>query len=893
MKKQNGPPATLKSLLRLFVNAQYLEEIEGDLEELYQQRLTKHGKLNANVYYLKNVLGTIRPYGVRNTGMKISNSTSPYVFLLGNHLKVAIRSLKKRKTFTIINVAGLSIAISSCILLTLFIKDELSFDRQFADANNIFRLTLERKEPNATATIGAVPHSFTEVIPQEFPEVERATALCGPFNDMMISYADPKGNTVKVLQPDVFAADSNFFKILNFGVISGDRRTMLQEPRSMVLTATTARTHFGNQNPIGKTVHMSGDDFIVTGVCEDPPANTHFKFALIISIQTIERFNLKNFNRPNSYSYIKLRPGADAHSIESKLPELVNLYAAADFERVNNSSWADHIKAGFGFRYFLCPLTSVYLHPENLSDFKPGGNIMVIRLLIGINILIFVVGCINFVNLATAASTERAKEVGIRKVIGSHRLNLILQFLTESFIISTLAVAFAVALVYFSLPTFNSIAWKSFDFSFNSEFWITLIVLTVLVALMAGLYPAFVLSSFRPIAVLNGKLIHSRQGRWIRSALVVFQFSVAIGLILCTMAIYRQMKYINEKDLGFSKEQLLLITGDFHMKPLFTQTLIHELKELPHVKSCAGSLSMPSEDGIYPQQYRSETMPEIHAFHTMHIGDHYAEVMGFTKVAGELFSENTNDSLNVILNETAVKAFGFKDPIGQTITYIEQTYGSGETTNFKVIGVVQDFHYASLHTRVKPLVIKSNEIIFSRMGNILVRLQSGAEQQALEAITAKWRKLAPDSPFRFRFMDHMVDAQYKKERQIETIVMTFSLLSILVACIGLLGLSSFTITSRTKEICIRKIVGARMHEILALLSKDFAKLIACAFIIAAPLSWFMMEKWWFEQFAFRTGVGIWSYVLVGVGVLIMALLTVSFHSIKAAATSPVRAIREG
>lgn len=892
MTSKKNPPELLKAFLRLVVNAQYLEEIEGDLEELYHERLRTKGRLQANFLYAKDVLETIRPYGVRNSGLKIRSNQSAYVSILATNLKLSLRSLWKRKGFTLINVAGLAIGVASCMMLTFFILDELSFDKSFADGDRIYRLLLERKEPEATGVVGVVPHSFAAVIPKDCHEVERAATLVGPFDDTMIEYKDAKQTDRKVLEQDVFAADSNFFKILSFQIFKGDRNTMLKEPRSMVLTKSTAERHFGTADPLGKIVSMSGDDFVVTGVCEDPPANTHFKFNIIISIHTIERFTRQNFNRVNSYCYLKLKPDADPQVLESKFPALVNLYAAADFEKLNNSSWADHVKAGFGFRYFLCPLSYVYLHPDNISDFKPAGNIVMIRILIAIDVLIFLIACINFINLATARSSERAKEVGIRKVVGSHKISLVFQFLTESFLVAATAVVIAVALVYISLPIFNMVAGKTFHLTFNLQFLLIVGLLTLTVALLAGLYPAFVLSSFKPIVVLKGRFTSTGKGRWIRSGLVVFQFSTAIMLIIGTMMIYKQMKFIQEKDLGYDKEQLLLITGDFHMKPHFAKTFVDALKQLPEVSACAGSLSMPSSDGVYRQQYRAETMPDIQPFHTMIVGDNYAEVMGFKKIAGELFSESTNDSLSVVLNEAAVKAFGFDDPVGKTITYIEQTYGTGQQTNYKVIGVVKDFNFTSLHLNIMPLVIQSNEIIFSRMGNIVARLHSNTERKALESIGATWKKLAPDAPFEYKFMSHIVEAHYNKERQIEGIITIFSVLSILVACIGLFGLSAYTVSLRTKEIGIRKVTGAVSVDIIKLLLKDSLKPICISFLIAAPLGWYLIENWWFPQFAFRTEISIWSFLLVGASMVVIALLTTGFQSIKAALTSPVDAIRQ-
>jgi putative ABC transport system permease protein len=804
--------------------------------------------------------------------------------------KNALRSLARQKGYTFINIAGLAIGVASCILLTLYIIDESSFDSDFSDAERIYKLVLERKEPEKTSVIGGVPHSYATVLANDCPEIERVTTITGPFNDMMITYQDSKNVKLKFLEKDVYAADSNFFKIFSFKILKGNRETMLQQPKSMVLTQSAASRHFGESDPIGKVIRMSGSDFVVTGVCADAPANTHFNFNLIISIQTIERFNLQNFNRPDTYCYLKLKAGSSPLSLEPTLRKMVSLYAAPDFEKVNQTSWNDYLKAGNDFRYFLCPLADIYLFPENVGGFKPAGNILVIRVLFGIDILILVIACINFINLTTARATDRAKEVGIRKVIGSSRINLIFGFLTESFVVACLGVAAGVLIVVYSLPLFNEISSKDFSLEPDSNFVTALFGLVCFITLLAGIYPAMALSSFKPASVLRGNNSTGHSGRWFRNGLVIFQFCMSILLIIGTLVIYQQVKFISEKNLGYNKQHLLIVEGDFHMKPVFTKTFIEKVRKLSQVVSAAGSLSMPSEGGIYPQQYRCESMQAIQSIPTMYIGDHYAEVMGFEKTLGNLFSENTNDSLSVIVNETAVRTLGLTDPIGKQITYVEQTYGSGETTIFTIAGVIKDFNFKSLHENIEPLIIQSNEIIFSRMAYAVVRLQPGSSADALESIQSIWQRMDPEAPLQFKFMDNVLNDLYHRERHTGKIIALFSVLSIIVASIGLFGLSAYTASARSKEIGIRKVVGARSFDILILLSKDFSKVVVIAFAIAAPLGWYAMEQWWLSLFAFRIQITIWTLLPAGACALLVAWLTVGFHALKAAIRTPIKYI---
>lgn len=811
--------------------------------------------------------------------------------MLRNHLKIAFRNLLKQKAYTLVNALGLAIGVASCVLLGLYVNHELSYDKKFIDSDRIHRIVLERKYPDQTSIIAGVPHSLANVAVQDYPEIQRATTICGPFDDMMISYKSANNADIKFLENDVYAADSNFFKIFSFDVIKGDRETMLLHPKSMVLTESTAKRHFGDQDPFGKLITMSGNVFTVTGICEDPPANTHFKFGLIISINTIERFSLENFNRPDVYCYLKLNTEANAALLEAKLDIMVDKYAAADFEKVNKSSWSEYKKAGNGYHYFLCPLTDVYLDPENIGGMKPGGNIITIRIMIVIVVLILVVACINFINLATARSSERAMEVGVKKALGSSRKQLVFQFLNESILVSFLGVAIGALLITILLPYFSQFTELDLQLGFGIQESTTLIIIAIVLGLIAGIYPSFVLSSFKPATVLKGAFTATSKGKWIRNGLVIFQFCISITLVICTLIMQQQLNFISQKDLGYDKEHLVVIEGNFHMRPNFTRTLVKELKLMPHVVSAAGSLSMPAIGGIYPQQYRSEISSEIKSIHTMYAGDEFAEVMDFKLIEGRLFSENTNDSLSVILNESAVKTLGLTNPIGEKINFIEQTYRSGEQTTFTIVGIIKDFHYETLHEEIRPLVIQSNEVIYSRMSFVVARLKQGENTTAIAAMENKWKALAPDMPFQFRFVDNVLDAHYKKEKRMGEIFTLFSCLSIIVGCIGLFGLSAYTVGLRTKEIGIRKVFGASVANILILLSMDFTKMILISFFLAVPVSIYIMNIWWLQEFPFRIQISPWTIVASGLSAVLMAWITVGYQSFKASIQNPIKSLR--
>jgi putative ABC transport system permease protein len=896
MKRQNlKPPILAEKLFAWYCDNAIVEDLHGDLEELFYSNLDRMSVGRAKFKYWQQVLSLVFSYAIKRRKQKPAyhqySNHSFNLTMIWNYLKIAYRNLVSQKAFTLINVLGLAIGMTSCILLTLYVKDELSYDRNFTDAEKIYKVVLERKYPDQTKIHAGVPHSYASAFVKDNSEIERATTICGPFDDMIISYKGSDKTDLKFLENDVFAADSNFFKIFSFKILKGDRKTMLLHPKSMVLTESTAKRHFGEEDALGRLITMSGDGFTVTGICQDPPATTHFKFGLLISINTIERFNLNNFNRPDAYCYLKLKDDANPAALESKFLKMVDLYAAADFEKVNKTSWADYKKAGNGYRYFLRPLTSIYLDPDNIGGMKPNGNIILVRILIAISILIFIIACVNFINLATARSSERAKEVGVRKVLGSFKRQLIFQFLSESFIVSSLGVGLAFVLIVIALPYFNFLTDKNLQIAFSSQTVFGFISLIIALSFLAGLYPSFVLSSFKPAIVLKGNFTATSKGKWMRSGLVVFQFCISISLVICTLIMQQQTKFISQKDLGYNKEELLVIEGDFHMKPRFTRNLVSEIKKMPQVLSASGSLSMPSMDGIYPQQYQTEGTPEIRSMHTMEIGDEFAETMGLKLLDGKLFSTATNDSLSVILNESAVKTLGLTNPIGKHVTFIEQTYGSGERTTFTIIGVIKDFNYRTLHETINPLVIQSNEIIFSRMNYVAVRLRQGANAETISQIESKWKELAPNMPFQFRFVDGILDAHYQKEQRMSKIFILFSIVGILIASIGLFGLSAYTVSLRIKEIGIRKVFGAGTLDVFFLLTRGFTRTVLLSFLLAAPISWYVMETWWLQGFAFRIQISIWTVLSVGFASLIVVLVTVGYQSAKASIVNPTRSLR--
>jgi putative ABC transport system permease protein len=813
--------------------------------------------------------------------------------MLRNNLKIAIRSLLKQKAYTLINVAGLAVGIASCLIIVLFIDHEFSYDTFIPDHERIYRMSLERKYPNHSTFYSIVPHSYEAVAKRDFPEIELSTNVFG-FPAFSLSYKNDRDEVKQFDEDFVLLTDSSFFKMFNFTLLKGNPDEALSNPNDLVVTAQMAKRYFGDEEPIGKILTSGGQQYKVSGVLQDIPENSHFHFTCILPLHSNPFARQENFTSFSTYTYFKLKPGVQAAVLEAKFPKMVDTYAAAQIEKELEKSWEDYKKEGNGYRYFLQPLTSIYLDPLNMEyEMKAGGNLNSVYIMIIVAALILIIACINFMNLSTARSAERAREVGVRKVMGSFRQQLIAQFLTESFVLSATGVALAVALVYFTLPFFNTLSGRSLVLLFDGTVALGLIGLAVVVGLMAGLYPAFVLSSFNPVVVMKGNFTGSSGGKWIRSGLVVFQFWISIILLIGTFVIRGQMDFIANKSLGFDKEQLLVVERCFALEPQRVKTFIEEVRNLPEVLSAGGSFSRPGEESDYfGRQYQAEGSSEILTTKSTSINDGFAETLGFELKEGRWFSNEMTDSLNVIINETAVEVMNLTDPIGKKLTGFDQNQnGERVMRPYTIIGVVRDYNFISLREQVTPLTLHSNELNQGVVGFTFARIKAGQIQQAIASIENTWKKIAPEQGFKFSFLDQNLMAQYKAEQQTGKLFAVFSMLALFVACIGLFALSAYTASLRTKEIGIRKVLGASVGGVVALLSKDFTKMVLIAFVLAVPVAWFVMENWWLENFAYR--IAISPGIIIGSGLLALGIawFTVSFQSIKAAIRNPIRSLR--
>jgi putative ABC transport system permease protein len=823
--------------------------------------------------------------------------------MIKNYFKIAVRSLLKQRVYSIINITGLAVGIASCLLISLFVLDEFSYDNFHEKGDRVFKVTLERIYPNHSTYYAVIPHSYANVMKRDIPEVEDAIRMGGPFNDVVVEYKTETGERKQFEEDYVLAAESNFFDFFSIKMIKGNPKESLANLRDLILTETTARRYFGEADPIGKTLDFFGQSFVIKGVCEDVPENSHLTFDFLTKYD--EEFfggRQENFTSFSAHTYLLLKPGADAKVVESKFPQLVDTYAAAQIERDLGKSWADYKKEGNGYRYFLQPIASIHLDPTNI-EYKPkpvGGDINQVYFLICVAVLIVVIASINFMNLATARSAERAREVGIRKTMGSLKPQLIGQFLTESVLISLVSTFIAIVIVQLLLPSFNVLTNKHLSLSFSLEIAGALLGLALFVGLMAGSYPAFMLSAFNPAVVIKGNFGGSSKGSWLRNGLVIFQFWISIVLMVGTFVVADQMQFVRNKSLGYDKDQILVIERAFNLRDKQT-TYQDELLTIPGVSKSGGSSAMfGNERDMFGAQFQPEGSTEILTTKTIAIDDDFANTIGFEFVAGHGYSRETNDSLSIIVNETAVKTMELgSNPIGSKLRQVVQGPNGPITLTFTVIGVIKDFNFQSLRDKITPLTIQSKETFGANTQYVFAKINSNDVSSVIAAAKSKWDDVisitrregeAADQPFKYTFLDSNLMAAYEAEQRAGTLFNVFSTIAIVIACVGLFGLAAYTASLRTKEIGVRKVMGASVGSVILLLTRDFTKLILIAFVFAVPLGWIIMHNW-LEGFAYRTTLGAGTFLLAGGLALLISWLTVSYQSIKAAIRNPVSSLR--
>ncbi len=805
--------------------------------------------------------------------------------MLRNYLKVALRNLLKYKIYSFINIVGLAVGVGCCLLIVLFVQDELSFDRWNKNADRIVRFGVDAKLGDQSFYGAVTSAPMAAALVNEFPEVEEAVRIRN-YGFPVLRYKD------KVFSEERFYwADSSIFKVFSLKFIKGDPNTALSEPASVVLTRSMAQKYFGNEDPIGKAVNSDNRrDYQITGVIEDIPVNSHFHFDFIASLITYEDSRAPFWVNNNFYTYALLRKGVDLKELEKKVQSLVRKYVGPQVEKALGITFSEEEKKGAKYKFVVQPLTDIHLKSKLDFDIEANSDILYIYIFSAIAVAILLIACINFMNLTTARSANRAKEVGIRKTLGSSQPQLIRQFLVETILMSSISIFFSVVIVEALLPLFNSLTGKHISTAYFGDILSVpiLILLALVVGTVAGIYPAFFLSSFKPVVVLKGKIRNSSKTPWLRSGLVIAQFTISIILIIGTVIVYNQMSYIQNKKLGFNKDQILLIkkSDDLNVKlEPFKQELLRN-NNISYATNTFSIIGEPVGNSVH--RIEREGQVENHIVNSYFVDYDFADTYQLEMKDGRFLSrEYPSDTAACIVNETFVKMLGLKDPVGKVIQ--QPANDINHWINLTIIGVVKDFHYQSLHNPIQPLILKYKpERFFGKY--LSVRFKSANVAPVLSFVEETWKRYANNQAFEYTFFDDEFGRLYAAEARTKEIVTIFSVLSILIACLGLFGLSAFTTEQRTKEIGIRKVLGASTGGIIFLLSKEFTRWVLISILVAAPAAYYIMNNW-LQDFAYRIEISIWTFLLAGLAAILIALITVSFQAVKAALSNPVKALK--
>ncbi|MFC2156541.1 ABC transporter permease [Acidobacteriota bacterium] len=861
MAKSPSPPRLARRLLKRLSRYNRSHSILRDLEDVFLDIANRRGSFCAGIWYWFQCLGA---------AWKQLLFTSKWsAIMFRNYLKITIRNIKKHKTFSTINIVGLAIGIACCLLIFLWVQDELSYDTFHQNAPSTYRVITNARYTDKLVNNPETPSPFAAGLKQEFPEVVESTRVRFQarriFKYKEKSFYEDRGILV----------DPGFFKIFTFPMSQGDPAAAVTDPFTMVLTKSTAEKYFGNEDPMDKTVEYQGRSFIIKGVMEDVPINSHLQFDFVLSPKGLP--NMQNYDydwmSDLVYTYVLLREDADVTAFNHRI---------TDFLKSKHQVW-EKIEG----RFFLQPLNEIYLNAEFGRENIVHGNSKYIFIFSVIALGLLLIACTNFMNLSTARSAVRTKEIGIRKVVGSNRIQLIKQFLGESFWLALLAGILAVFLVMIALPFFNGLTQKTLTLDLrDGKLLIGIAAIILFTGFMSGSYPAMFLSAFSPVAAFKEKIFSSKKGSTFRTVLVVFQFTLSAFLIVGTLVVNKQLHYMQNKLLGFEKDNIVYLPAKQSVGRNF-EALKAELLRESSILAVTAKNGLPTEraDGgaVFP---KGELPDNLFPYEVAAVDYDFMDIMGLEIVAGRNFSEEyTSDATEAcILNERGAQLLGVESPLGTTVST-----NKGDRT---VIGIVRDAYFKSLHRKIDPIIfyVRNPLYNYTKYGVILIKIKGGDIPRVLGQIESTWKKINPGIPFEFSFLDEAYDRLYQSEQRLSTSFSLFSALAIFISCIGLLGLASFMAERRTKEIGIRKVMGASFFELVVLMGHQFTKWIIGANLIAWPLAYLAMKQWLFN-FAYRTEIPLWIFPLTGLLTLLIALLMVSFQAIRAAMAHPVNVLR--
>ncbi len=877
-----SPPSLALRFFRWYCHPRLADHIEGDLIEVYGQRLKTSGKRKADMRFIIDVLMLLRPSIIKP--LQTPGPTNHYD-MIKNYFTISWRSMTRQGIYSAIKIGGFGLGIAACMLIALFILDDLSIDTQYPKAKRIFRVYVRYDYRGESGKDVYFQSPFATALKEEYPEIENIgrynnSPLFGAGSNQ-IKRIDQADNTY---EEGFVYMDQAFLEMLDVPMVYGNLTHCLEQPRSMVISQSRAEKYFPGENPVGKQMVVNNDDknpYTIGGVIKDLPTGSHLKYHFYITLSQKEFWpgESSSWGATNYPTYVLLREGTDPHEFEGKLKKVIDKYLLPhwinegldDAQEMAKSVWLE-----------LQPLEDIHLYSEGITDGLSHGDIRFVWLFGAVAVFILVIAGINFINLSTARSANRAKEVGLRKTVGSMRGQIMNQFLAESVLYSILSFALGLALAGILLPYFNELSGKALAFPWQDWRMYPLAFGAILViGILAGVYPAFYLSAFKPADVLKGKVSRGSRNASTRSALVVFQFTTSIGLIIATLVIYQQVNYILNKKVGFDKEQVVLIQGTNTLgeqMPAFK----NELLSLSQVASVAVSDYLPirgtkrNGNGFF-REGRSNVDKAVSGQMWI-IDPDYLRTLGIKLIDGRNFSPDVaSDSAALIINQSMAKRLGLDKPVGERIMNWQV---------YHIIGVVEDFHFESLRNEIGPLAMR----LGTSPNIVSVKIHSEDVAGVLAGIDGIWKKFAPHQPIRYAFLDEQYARMYDDVQRMGRIFVSAALLAIVVACLGLFALSAFMVEQRSKEISIRLVLGASMESVFGLLTTNFLKLVLVSILLAAPLAWYAMDQW-LQNFTYRTELAWWIFVLAGALALLIAVFTISFQAFRAARMNPVNSLK--
>jgi putative ABC transport system permease protein len=879
--KNSKPPKLFLCFFRWFCHPKLRDHIEGDLMELYKERVREFGKRKADRKFVIDVLLLFRRGIIKPTeGYKNLNTYGMYK----SYFKITLRNLWSNKSFSFINISGLAVGIATCVLIMLYVFNEMQYDKHHINGKRIYRVSSEVKDEKWVAA----PAPMAEALKKDFPEVEQVTRLLRfPGTERILLKDEPSKK--QLFEANTYYVDSTFFQLFTYDFKFGSGHTALSQPNSIVLSEQVATIFFGNENPVGRILNVGlsfgNFNYTVKGVFRNSGNKSHIPSNILLSMNNGDVGGwVKNQTSWTSnnlfHTYVKLTEHANAKTFEAKLNGFFNQHGGKELK-----------EAGFSKTFFIQPLEDIYLHSNYGYEVAPNGNIKSIYIFTSIAAFLLLIACINFMNLSTARSEKRTKEVGMRKVSGATRGSLVFQFLCESLITSGIALVLALALIQIITPAFNQLINKQLTLSQVPYAYPWLIALTAITGLISGLYPSFYLSSFRPGAVLKGKRLNTISAVAIRRGLVIFQFTVSTMLILGAIVIGQQMDYLSNQSLGFNKNQKIILPIQTSEGNKNFEALRNELLNNAQVANVARGGSYPGIENVASMLFYAEGKPALDniEIQTVYAEDNYIETLGIEILKGRSLDKDLSKDVNsVVLNEMALNKLGYPldDAVGRKV-YFEF---KNTTQSMTIIGVVKDYHFQSLHQQIKPMLLSVAPLFSGPTSYLIADVKSTDYFELIKQFQKTWDRINVASPFEYSFLDQDFQKNYEKEEQTANLIQYFTFVAISIACLGLFGLAAFTAEQRVKEIGVRKVLGASATQIVALLSKDFLKLVVAAIMLSLPIAYYIMNDW-LQGFAYQVSMQWWMFAVAGVLTILIALFTVGFQAAKSAFANPAKSLR--